>query len=271
MLDAMEDSASMSPAEAPRRDMMREARRLIDTARDRGVVIRLFGGLAVREHCKAADFCERDYADLDLVGFSRQARQIGALMKDMGYREDEHVRMVTLSQLQFYRVCAHRRDGRTVHDLDRVDVFLDTFHMDHVIPLKDRLALAEYTIPVTDVLLTKLQVVRLNDKDVRDIITLLKDVDVADEDSPDVVDPRSIATRCARHWGLYHDVTNSLELCRRLADGYGLSGDERTRVHEHVGRLKAALQAAPKPITWRLRARIGTRMRWYDEVDEQDA
>ena len=271
MLDAMEDSAAMSPAPAPRRDMMREARRLIDTARDRGVVIRLFGGLAVREHCKVAGFCERDYADLDLVGFSRQAKQIAALMKDMGYREDEHVRMATVSQLQFYRKCAHRRDGHAAHDLDRVDVFLDTFRMDHEIPLKERLALAEYTIPVTDVLLTKLQVVHLNDKDVRDIITLLKDVDLADDGTPGAVSPQSIAARCAKHWGLYHDVMNSLELCRRLADGYGLTDDERTRVHEHVGRVKAALQAAPKPISWRLRARIGTRVRWYDEVDEQEA
>ena len=267
----MADGASMSPVQAPRGDMRREARRIVDTARGRGVVLRLFGGLAVREHCRAADFCERDYADLDMVGFSRQAKQITALMEEMGYREDEHVRMVTLSQLQFYRVCAHRRDGRTVHDLDRVDVFLDTFHMDHEIPLKERLTLAEYTIPVTDVLLTKLQVVHLSDKDVRDIITLLKDVEMADEDTPGAVSPQSIAARCAERWGLYHDVMASLELCWRLADDYGLGVDERARVHERMGRLTAALQAAPKPISWRLRARIGTRVRWYDEVDEQGA
>jgi hypothetical protein len=267
----MEDSASVSTARAPRRDMLEEARRLVDTARDRGVVLRLFGGLAVRDHCKVADFCERDYADLDMMGLSRQAREIAALMADMGYREDAHVRRVTGSQRRFYRSCAHRRDGGHVHDLDRVDVFLDTFHMEHELPLKRRLTVAGYTIPVTELLLTKLQVVRHNEKDVRDILTLLKDVDMAEVDAADVVDPRSIAARCARDWGLYHDVMASLELCRTLAGRYGLSDDERTRVRDRAGRLQAALRAAPKPIAWRVRARVGTRMRWYDEVEEQGA
>jgi hypothetical protein len=263
----------MAPVQAPRRDMMAEARRIVDEARGRGIVLRLFGGLAVREHCKVVDFCERDYADLDLIGLSGQARQIAALMLDLGYGEDAQVRHATdNTQRQFYRECVHQDEGgRAIHDLDRVDVFLDTFHMDHEIRLKDRLTLSGYTIPVTDVLLTKLQVVRHNEKDVRDILTLLKDVDLADVDEPDVVNVQSLAARCAGDWGLYHDVMMSLDLCRRLAGRYALDDNERTRVDERIGRLKRALEAAPKSVTWRLRARVGTRVRWYDEVEEQGA
>jgi len=251
--------------------MLAEARRIVDTARDRHVVLRLLGGLAVREHCKVLDFCERDYADLDLVGLGRQGRQIVALMRDLGYDEEQRVRLATDNrQCQFVRACVHRSGEGVAHDLDRVDVFLDAFRMDHTIALGGRLALEDYTIPVTDVLLTKLQIVRHNDKDVRDIVTLLKDVPMADEDLPGVVSARSIAARCARDWGLYHDVSVTLELCRRLLGRYRLDEGERRRVTGAIDRLGAALRAAPKSLAWRTRARIGTRVRWHATVEEQD-
>jgi hypothetical protein len=256
-----------------RRAMRHEARRLIDVARERGIVLRLLGGLAVREHCTVTDFCERDYADLDLIGQSGQVKGIAALMADLGYREEAHVALATGSaQRQFARACDHLGDdGRPVHEDDRVDIFLDAFHMDHEIGLSDRLALGAYTISATDILLTKLQMARLNEKDVRDIITLLKDVDMADTDGPGVVDVGVIAQRCAQDWGLYHDVTASLTLCEELADGYDLDEAARDRVRARIGRLRAALDAAPKPLAWRVRAKVGTRMPWHDEVEEQGA
>jgi hypothetical protein len=260
-----------SPATNVRRDMREEARRIIDAARERGMVLRLLGGLAVREHCTALEFCERDHADLDMIGLSAEARQLTALMHELGYEEERHVGQVTSnSQRQFVRPCGHRDGhGDAVHELDRVDVFLDTFHMDHEVPLKGRMAQGRYTIPVTDVLLTKLQVVRHDDKDVRDILTLLKDVEMADQDAPDVVDPQSIALLCAQDWGLYHDVQQSLSLCEELAPRYGLAEADARRVREGIGRLRAALEAAPKSLAWRLRARLGTRVPWHDEVEEQ--
>jgi hypothetical protein len=30
----------------------------------------------------------------------------------------------------------------------------------------------------------------------------------------------------------------------------------------------ARLEAEPKPLAWRLRARVGDRIKWYKEVDE---
>ena len=254
-----------------RRDMRHEARRIIDAAREHGMVLRLLGGLAVREHCTALEFCERDHADLDMIGLSAEAKPLTALMRELGYEEERHVGQVTgNSQRQFVRPCDHLDEhGGAVHELDRVDVFLDTFHMDHEVPLKGRMAQGRYTIPVTDVLLTKLQVVRHDDKDVRDIITLLKDVPMADQDAPDVVHPQSIALLCAQDWGLYHDVRQSLSLCEDLLPRYGLNDPDARRVQQRIGRLRAALEAAPKPLTWRLRARVGTRIPWYDEVEEQ--
>ena len=252
--------------------MVSEARRIIDTAGERGIFLRLFGGLAVRIHCKALEFCERDYADLDMIGLARQRRQIFALMEELGYRENVFVAQATEGrQLQFYRECSHG-DAQAhffVHPDDHIDVFLDSFKMDHRIDLKERLGFERYTISVSDTLLTKLQIFHLNDKDVRDIVTLLKDLPLAEDDSSGAINVNYIAKRCAQDWGLYHDVTLNLGLCSKRASTCGLTAIEFSSVQDSIDRLTAALEQAPKSVSWRLRAKLGTRRPWHDEIEDQ--
>ena len=134
-----------------RREMPREACRIVDAARARGIALRLLGGLAVRAHCTEMAFCDRDYADLDMVGRRRQIREIAELFVDLGYAENPRARMSTRGrQLQFTRACEHADPGLgvSVHPDDHVDVFLDVFKMDHELDLGDRFELAdEYTLP----------------------------------------------------------------------------------------------------------------------------
>jgi hypothetical protein len=269
----MESSASDKLAQATRRDMIDTARWIIDAARMKSIVLRLFGGLAVRAHCQVIDFCERDYGDLDMVGLARQAGEIAHLMTELGYKENLHVRQATDGrQRQFYRPCEHvdAQAHFLVHPDDHIDVFLDTFRMDHVIPLKDRLTLDDYTISVTDTLLTKLQIYRLNQKDTRDILTLLKDLEIGDGERLGVVNLPYIASLCAGDWGLYEDVTANLEQSCRSLDTYGLSDAEVERIRRNAASILAALEQAPKPVSWRLRARLGARLPWHNVVDEQD-
>ncbi len=252
------------------RDMLDEGLRIVDAARERGVVLRLMGGLAVRVHCELIAFCERDYSDLDMVGLKAQSKELIALFRDLGYRFDLHTSQATSGrQLQFVRPCAHDAGGAPLHEDDHVDVFLDVFKMDHEIVLKDRLGLDEYTIPVTDQLLTKLQIHRPDEKDVRDTLTLLKDLEIADEEAPGVIGLRRLAEVCAGDWGLYHDVELSLERSAAMLGDYLLAAEEAERIRAGVARVREALEAAPKSLAWRLRARVGERRLWYDVVEEQ--
>jgi hypothetical protein len=274
--EGIESATAQTPSNDPRLvargAMIVEAQRIIDAAREQGIVLRAFGGLAVRMHCQVIGFCERDYSDLDMVGLAGQFRQIVDLMKKLGYRENVLVGQATeYRQLQFFRRCEHV-DAQAhffVHPDDHVDVFLDTFRMDHDIPLKDRLTLDHYTISVTDTLLTKLQIYRLNEKDLRDILTLVKELELGDDDAPDVIDVPYMADCCARDWGLYHDVMTNLELCRRRVGDYNLSAVDLEHVQQKLGRLAAALEATPKPRSWRARAKVGTRRPWHNELEEQ--
>ena len=253
--------------------MIAEAKGIIDAAREQGIVLRLIGGLAVRLHCETLDFCERDHGDIDLVGHRRDADRIAGFFADLGYEEKLHVRQATEGrQLQFATECRHKDEWARYapHNNDHIDVFLDTFKMDHAIDLTDRLNLDEYTISVSDVLITKLQIAKINERDERDIFTLLADLELGTADNPGAIDVPYIARLCSRDWGLFHDVNISLAHLRKRLDDYPLAPGARDRVRSKLDRLEDAIEVQPKSRAWRVRQKIGTHIPWHDMIEEQD-
>jgi len=278
--------------------MRDEARALIDAARAQGLTLRLLGGLGVREHCRDLALCARDYSDLDMVAPASGSRRLPAVLARFGYTEDYRVAGATGNgQLQFVRPCRHGESGRPApHDDDHIDVFLDTFRMDHEIALGSRLHLEPYTLAPTDLLLTKLQIFKLTEKDARDIVTLLDALEVdappaghdatpaghgaplsghgapADdaEAARPTIDAASLADRCADDWGLFYDVATNLQRVAEQLPGFALDPGREAHVRRGLARLVGALDDAPKNLRFKLRARIGTRVSWHDEVDDQD-
>jgi hypothetical protein len=122
---------------------------------------------------------------------------------------------------------------------------------------------------VSDQLLTKLQVHKPDEKDVRDVLTLFKDLEVADDEEPGVIGLAYLAARCADDWGLQHDVELNLDRVEALLPQYLLTPDEEAHVRQGLERLRAALAAAPKSLGWRLRAKVGERRPWHNDVEEQ--
>ena len=166
-----EATAATAAGEPVQHEMLDEGRRLVDAASSAGLTLRLLGGLAVREHCRTTELCERDYSDLDMVAPARHARRLVTLFAGFGYVENYEVSTATANrELQFVRPCAHGRGPGLghAHADDHVDVFLDTFRMDHDIALARRLEIEPYTVSLSDLLLTKLQIFRLEEKDLRD-------------------------------------------------------------------------------------------------------
>ena len=217
---AKEPIPTATPGVLVRDEMLDEGRRLVDAARAEGLTLRLLGGLAVREHCRTLELCERDHSDLDMVASAKQARRLAALFAGFGYAENVDVRTATVNaEMQFVRPCEH--GGGTgwgsAHADDHIDVFLDSFRMDHDIALVRRLEIEPYTVSLSDLLLTKLQIFRLNEKDLRDIVTLLGDVEVSEEDAPGLINGRYIGRLCADDWGLFYDVAVNLRASARPA------------------------------------------------------
>jgi hypothetical protein len=251
--------------------MAREGRSIIDRARERGVVLRLLGGLAVHEHCAGFVACRREHLDLDLVGLRRQMDKTVALFAELGYQERVHVRMATeFMQAQFVRACAHAGpDGAPVHEEDHVDVFFDRFKLDHTIDLRERLDLHPYAIPLTDALAIKLQMHAPESRDLRDMLMLLATAPGEGQGGAEL-DPERLGDLCGHDWGLFYDVTRNLQLLRESLPGSILDEAEREKVAASLARLTGAVDAAPKTLAWRLRARVGTHRPWWDVVEDQD-
>ena len=240
-------------------DQPAEARRIVDRAREQGVILRLLGGLAARVHCQEFLFCTRDYSDIDVMGLSRQRPAILHVFYDLGYKPHQMFNAINgQSRLEFI-------DSQ--HDR-HVDLFLDVFWMDHSLDLRHWLQIEPYTISLGDLMLTKLQIVRINQKDVRDLFTLLKDLSIGNEDKPNIVNISTIALACARNWGLHHTVVRNLQNMARTIDDYPLAAEEKAVVLERIHTLLQAIDASAKSPKWRLRAFLGERIRWHEEVEE---
>ena len=252
--------------------MAQEGRRIVDAARGRGVLLRLLGGFAVYEHCAGMPACRREHLDLDLAGLRKQTGEVIEVLGDLGYEERVHVRLATeLGQAQFVRECVHAGgDGAHVHAQDHVDVFFDRFKLDHAIDLRSRLDLHPYAVSLTDTLATKLQMHTPEPRDVRDTLMLLAASGAQGAGAGDV-EADYLGHLCARDWGLFYDVTLNLQRLSEALPGAAFDEVQRDKVAGLLARLTGAVDAAPKALAWRLRARAGTRRRWWNVVEEQEA
>jgi hypothetical protein len=236
----------------------RESTRILDEARRRNTVLRLVGGLAIHIHCTEHSFCDRRYGDIDFVGLKPQYKSIVEVMKEVGYTENSNMTISTGgSRLLF------EKPGTT----DHIDVFLDHIDIEHDVNLRDRLDIEKNTISISDLLLIKLTITRLNEKDIRDIITMMKDIQIGEDDSAGTINIAYIAKLCAKSWGLHHDVVASLKRTLDFLPRFALSEEDKTKVVTRLDALQDAILMSPKSLGWRLRALFGERTPWRREIE----
>jgi len=140
--------------------------------------------------------------------------------------------------------------------------------MNHVIPFTNRLELEEYTIPLADMLLEKMQIVQINEKDVIDTIMLLREHPIGDS-APETIDGEYVTKVLANDWGFYYTVTSNLRKIQEFIEKYPQLGpDDRSDVSGKVDTLLKLIDGQEKTMSWKLRARIGTKRKWYSDVEE---
>jgi hypothetical protein len=254
---------------APHPDPVTEARRVVAAAEHAGIPLRVLGGIGVALVAPSITRLTpaRHYHDLDLMAPAGTSRPLERLFAELGYMSERRFNALNGAE----RLLFHDPSGR------RVDVFLEVLRMCHVLPVGKRLEVAPMTLPPADLLLSKLQIVELTDRDVQDTSALLADHPVVDDDRPDGtgLSLRRLVEVCGRDWGWWRTVDGNLEqLIRRWSseaspdeNGHG-AGSVVERAHGRAHEVRLALAAAPKSVAWRARARIGERRRWYDLPEE---
>jgi hypothetical protein len=236
-----------------------EGERLINLAHSQGTTLALLGGVAVRLLAREIPpALDRDYKDLDFAVPKGGGRNASKLLGDSGYEPEVSFNAMNGNERLLFHDVDHGR---------QVDVFVGSFRMCHVIPLTERLSAGHRTVPLAELMLTKLQIVELNEKDVRDTLLLFYTHGVADNDD-DVLNGARIAELCAGDWGLWRTITHNLERCRELVSSYELSESDRARISDRIGTVLERIEAEPKSRGWKLRAKIGERKRWYELPEE---
>ena len=240
-----------------------EVARIVAAADASDVAVRVLGSIGVALHCPDAAALlpsfERTYADIDLVAYRRAAKALSRVLTDLGYHDDREVYIMSEGARSIFN-----DPIRHIH----LDVFYDRLEFCHIIPLAGRLEADRPTIPLAELLLSKLQIVKINEKDIVDTILLFLDHPLGSGDA-DIIDVDRIAALSAGDWGLWRTLTQNLEKVVALAAGYPQLDDaQRANATRAATGLKARIDAEPKAMAWRMRARVGDRRQWWSDVDE---
>jgi hypothetical protein len=244
----------------PDADILVEADRLLRAANEREIPVRLLGGLAVRTHIPAAEapVFEREYKDIDLVTLKGKSKVVSEFLVSMGYEPDRAFNATNgHRRLLFFDVSNQRQ----------LDVFVGSFDMCHGIPITERITLATHGIPLAELLLTKMQVVELNPKDQTDIVTMLYHHEVADDDI-EHINSGQVARLCAADWGLWRTTKMNVERIHQGLASSGLSLAQQELVADRLTRLWQRIETEPKSARWKIRNRVGDKVRWYEEPEE---
>lgn len=247
---------------APATDIVKEAERIIDTAERNQITLRLFGGIAVRFHCPSATHRElaRKYADIDFMGLKKQGRGMKKLFVDLGYTPRDVFNALHGDTRLIFNDIENER---------RVDIFLDVFEMCHKLNFKDRLLIDKYTISLADLLATKLQVVEITEREYRDIISLLNDHEISNSDAPEMINGKYLAKLCSEEWGMYKTFSVNLGNIMSALGQYKLEPENERTVRKRIEELTTLMENEPKSMAWKLRARVGEKVQWY-ELPERD-
>ncbi|MGC8874226.1 MAG: hypothetical protein ACP5SI_07255 [Chloroflexia bacterium] len=239
-----------------------EHRRILQEAEKQGVVLRLLGALAFElrcpRHVHLRSALGRQLSDLDYVALSKQWEQVVDLLSSLGYAFDER------------RALLHGHDRVIFFHPEglRVDVFFDRLDMCHVVDLRDRLTIHPETISLADLLLEKLQIVRITEKDIVDIVVLFLEYPVTSGEEG--ISGVYVGQRLSGNWGFYYTATENLKKIRDTFLGAfpSLGDAERATVRGRIDEMLGYIERCPKTLGWKLRARIGPAVRWYKEVGE---
>jgi hypothetical protein len=246
-----------------RPDFLEEVNRIMDAAKNEGVLLRLLGALAFHIHCPKFSYIQgmlgRTFTDIDFASYSKERSRIGKLFGELGYQNDFRVRVLFGSRLVFDDASGTGR---------HCDVFLDKLEFCHDVIFRDRLEVDEPTLPLAELLLEKLQIVKLNEKDAIDTIMLLREHQLGGSDD-DVINADYLARLTARDWGLWRTLTVNLENVGKATQTLAkLSEEDRRDVSSKINALRSRIDNEPKSGVWKIRSRIGEKKKWYRDVDE---
>jgi hypothetical protein len=272
----------------PSRVFLEEAERIVGSAGEKGLILRVMGGIGVAIHSRGFEGFSRklsrvgagerisgqEFSDIDLIGYRRQRDEVSRLLMDEGYIK----RRATLSSAASERQIYYHPKGWFY-----VDVFYDKLLVaNHPLDFRGRLELDYPTITATDLLLEKIQMWEaFSEKDLKDCMTLIRAHRVAPGEERETINPDYIAGLLSDDWGFWYTATMNLRRIRDFTlnvetlgpkaniDPSSLTPEDIEDIAGKVDRILEQIDEKPKSLKWRVRSKVGTVRRWYNPVETE--
>lgn len=245
--------------------MRKKIRRIISVADERKVPIRILGGAAIRMHCPKYEVLYEQLKripkhDMDFVTYSKFRPLTKKLFVDLGY--EPYISLMLTGATGRHRQIFNDKDGNKA-----IDVFLGKLEMCHVIDYSDRLGLDSPTVPLAELLLQKLQIVQTNEKDIQDVIILLREHEIGSIDT-DAINADYITRILSNEWGFNYTVNLNLQKIKESLHKYPVTTEDKLIISGRIDKLQEVINNTPKTLQWKLRAKVGPAKKWYNVVEE---
>jgi hypothetical protein len=259
-------------------ELVRDALRIVEEARKRGIVLRIIGAIAIRLHAEDLSELHRrlsrlgregeQFTDIDMVTYRSQREAAHKMFIELGYKPDKLV----MAYFGENRFLYHHPE-----DLYHIDLFFEKLQFSHDLDLGSkrdagRLELDYPTLTPADLLLEKLQIHEINEKDIKDLIILLREHGLAEDDAEESINIKRAATVLSQDWGFWYDAKLNLEKVTEFSEKYHEDGllekGDVEEVSSKIERLLSYMDEAPKTKAWLKRANDGTKKKWWRDVEE---
>jgi hypothetical protein len=272
----------------PTEIFLQESQKIVEKAEGEGITLRILGGLGIAIHCQEyRDFAQKlgrvgtnvierqEYSDIDLVSYRSHRDRLKEFFDKLGYAKRRATLSTAASERQIY---FHPKGWFYV------DVFFDKLLVaNHPIDFRGRLELDYPTITVTDMLLEKIQMWEaFSVKDLKDCLLLLRAHGVSQKPEKESVDASYIAKLLAQDWGFWYTATTNLKKIKAFLekmdelapqanmDPKQISLQDREEIAQKVDKILEAIDKEPKSFGWKMRAKIGTKKKWYNPVERPE-
>jgi hypothetical protein len=248
-------------------DFVNEAINIVNKAQQQGLTLRVLGATAFRIHCPDHVHVHvsmgRDITDIDFAAYSKEGEKIENFLAKDHFQSERQKASLTPGLFVGRHIYENPQTG--LH----VDIFEDELNMCHVVNFRNRLNLDSPTITLADLSLEKFQIVRINEKDIRDMLMLFASHPVGDTEN-ETINGKYIASIMSRDWGFYYTTTTNLGKIRKGLERYKdlFTAQDNQNITDRITTLEKMIESAPKSLGWKARAAVGTRVQWYNDVEE---
>ncbi len=229
---------------------------MIREAEEKGLVLRLLGGLGVRHVCSSSteEPWLRKYEDIDFIASKSRREELEGFFEEQGYEPNKQRNLFAGDKRLLFYDLENKR---------QVDIFISVFDMCHLLDLENRLELTDTALSPADLFLTKIQIVEMNKKDIYDLGLLLLDIDTSRDKKG--LDLQYVARLCAKDWGWYKTVTKNIaELKDYFTSSPNFSLAQKESVIQSLDLIAAEIEKQPKSMAWKTRNMVGEKVQWYN-------